>query len=123
MKQTMTDIMTQIMPYMTPIAYVGVAVLAIGILAWLLWIVSGWCTCLLRFTGRLLILIGLFFLASQAVAMFLQMPQELDLGDVAPFGCKRSPSAISSASFSSYQVSCCAFLAPSGPRTSGGDTG
>ncbi|MGO8952126.1 MAG: transporter [Rhodomicrobium sp.] len=91
MKQTMTDMMMQIMPYMTPIAYVGVAVLAMGILSWLLWVVSGWCTCFLRFTGRLLILIGLFFLASQAVAMFLQMPQELDLGDLARFGFKTQP--------------------------------
>jgi uncharacterized membrane protein len=91
MKQTMTDIMTQIMPFMTPLAYVGAAVLGIGVLAWLLWIFSGWCTWLLRLTGRLLILIGLVFLASQAAAVFLQLPQELDLGAVAMFGFKTQP--------------------------------
>ncbi len=91
MKQTLTDIMTQIMPYMTPLAYVGVAVLAIGILAWLLWVLSGWCTWLLRLTGRLLILVGLVFLASQVAAVYLQMPQDLDLGKVDIFGFKTQP--------------------------------
>ncbi|MGO9171251.1 MAG: transporter [Rhodomicrobium sp.] len=91
MKQTMTDIMTQITPFMTPLAYVGVAVLAIGILAWLLWLFSGWCTWLLRLTGRLLIFIGLVFLAIQAAAMFLQLPQDLDLGDLAMLGFKTRP--------------------------------
>ncbi len=85
MKQTMIDAMTQMMPYIMPAAYAGAALLALGIVALLFWFFSGWGTGLLRLTGRLAILLGLFFLASQVAGAYLQMQPELNLGDAAKF--------------------------------------
>ncbi len=81
MKEQMIDIMNMMFPYMKIIAYVGGAMLVIGVLAWLLWIFTGWCTWLLRLSGRLLIILGLFFLACQAAGYFLGMSPEINFGD------------------------------------------
>jgi membrane-bound ClpP family serine protease len=49
---------------MTPAAYAGAVLLAVGILALLAWILTHRGTGLLRLSGRLLMLLGAFFLAS-----------------------------------------------------------
>jgi len=85
MKQTMIDLMTQMMPYMMPVAYAGAALLALGVVALLFWFFTGWGTGLLRFAGRLAVIVGLFFLACQAAGMYLQMQPELNLGDATKF--------------------------------------
>lgn len=82
-KLTVTDLMSNVMPYMIYLAYVSGALLVIGAVAWLLWVFSGWCTWLLRLSGRLLILLGVIFLAATAVAYLLGwQPPYYNYGDV-----------------------------------------
>ncbi len=82
MKETMIDVMNQMFPYMKIIVYVGGAFLLIGIVAFLIWVFFERCTWLLRLSGRLLVLLGLFFLACQAAGMFLGMTPEINFGDI-----------------------------------------
>jgi len=90
-KETLIDVMNAITPYMMYAACAGAALLAIGIFAWLLWLVSGWGTQVLRFSGRLLVIIGLIFLVCQGAAMVAEMPPVLNLGDAGIFGLKTQP--------------------------------
>jgi len=87
----MIDLITQMTPFMTPIAYAGAALLVIGAVAWLLWIFTGWCTWLLRLSGRLLIVVGLFFLACEVAGIILETPWELNYSDAAQFEFKTQP--------------------------------
>lgn len=64
------------------IAEVGGAFLAIGIVALLIWVVLERCTWLMRLAGRVLVLLGLFFLACQVAGMFLGMTPEINFGDI-----------------------------------------
>jgi hypothetical protein len=82
MKEAMLNVMNQMFPYMKIIAYVGVAFLVLGALALLLWILLHRCSWLLRLSGRLLILLGLFFLACQVAGYFLGMTPEINFGDI-----------------------------------------
>jgi hypothetical protein len=78
MRQTMIDIAAQVTQYMTPVAYVGGVLLFVGFLAFLIWVVTHRGTGLLRLTGRLLILLGVFFLVSQIAAMALGLDPSVD---------------------------------------------
>ena len=80
--EQMTQIMTKMMPYMWYIADVGLALLAIGAVAWLIWLLSGQGTGLLRFSGRLLVVLGVFFVACQLAGLLLGMKPWLNLGDI-----------------------------------------
>lgn len=80
--EQLTQIMVKMMPYMWYIADVGIALLVIGAVAWLTWLFTGWATGLLRLSGRLLVGLGLFFLASQLAGLMLGMKPWLNLGDV-----------------------------------------
>ena len=82
MKETMIDLMNQMFPYMKIVAYVGGAFLVIGAVAWLIWVFSGWCTWLCRLSGRVLIVLGIFFLAAQAAGYLLGMWPEINFGDI-----------------------------------------
>ncbi len=85
MKEKMIDLMNQMFPYMKIIAYVGGAFLVIGIIAFVAWLLLERCTWLLRISARVLILLGLFFLACQAAGMYLGMTPEINFGDSSKF--------------------------------------
>ncbi|MGO9460265.1 MAG: transporter [Rhodomicrobium sp.] len=91
MKQTMMELMTQMMPYMMPAVYAGAALLAIGVIALLVWFFSGWCTRLLRLAGRLLIVFGLFFLACEFAGLFLGAEPKINFGDATKFEFNTKP--------------------------------
>ena len=91
MKQTMIELMTQMMPYMMPAVYAGAALLAIGVIALLAWIFSGWGTGLLRFSGRLLVIFGLFFLACEIAGLFLGAEPKINFGDSTKFEFNTKP--------------------------------
>lgn len=71
MKQTFIDIASQVTPYATPLAYGGAVLIFVGCLALLAWVVTHRGSALLRFSGRLLIVLGALFLALQVAAMAL----------------------------------------------------
>jgi hypothetical protein len=80
--ELMTQIMTKMMPYMWYIADVGIAALILGGIAWLIWLFTGNATGLLRLCGRLLVVIGVFFVLCQIAGLGLGMKPWLNLGDV-----------------------------------------
>jgi len=80
--EQMTQLMTMIMPYMWYIADVGIALLVLSGVAWLIWLLNGRATCLLRFSGRLLVVFGVFFLLCQVAGLLLGMKPWLNLGDI-----------------------------------------
>ena len=79
--EQMTQLMTMIMPYMWDVAYVGLTFLALGALAWLIWLFNGRCTWLLRLSGRILVVLGIFFVACQFAGFLLGMKAFLNLAD------------------------------------------
>ena len=80
--EQMTHIMAVMMPYMWYIADVGLALLVLGAVAWLIWLFTGQATGLLRFSGRLLVVLGIFFVACQIAGLLLGMKPWLNLGDI-----------------------------------------
>lgn len=79
--EQMTQIMAAMMPYMWHIANVGLAFLVLGGLAWLIWLYNGHATWLLRLSGRILVVLGIFFIACQIVGLLLGMNAFLNLAD------------------------------------------
>ncbi len=71
MKQTILDLAAELTPYTTQIAYAGAVLLFIGWLALFAWVIRHRGTSILRFSGRLLILLGVLFLALQVGAFAL----------------------------------------------------
>jgi NO-binding membrane sensor protein with MHYT domain len=67
--QQITDILGQIAPYMIMVAYAGVAIAVIAVLAFFSRLFSGRNNWLLQLTSRLLILLGVVFLAYQGAIM------------------------------------------------------
>lgn len=85
-KLAATNLMTAIMPYMHYLVYTGGVLLAIGAIAFFIYIFGDRCTGVLRLAGRLLILLGVIFLAASAAAFLLgwQAPY-YNYGDVANY--------------------------------------
>ena len=71
MKQATFDFAAQLTPYTTQIAYAGAILLFIGWLALFAWVIRHRGTGLLRLAGRLLILLGVLFLAFQVAGFAL----------------------------------------------------
>ncbi len=71
MKQATFDIVSQLAPYTTQIAYAGAIILFIGWLALFVWVIRHRGSGLLRLAGRLLILLGILFLGFQVAAFAL----------------------------------------------------
>lgn len=67
--QQVTDILNQIAPFIVYVVYAGGALLVLAVLALLLRLLSGTCVGLLKFSGRLLILLGILLLLHQLAAM------------------------------------------------------
>ncbi len=80
--ELMTQVMTKMMPYMWYIADAGIAALVLGGIAWLVWLFTGGATGLLRLCGRVLIVLGVFFVACQIAGLLLGMKPWLNLGDI-----------------------------------------
>ncbi len=91
MKEQLLDLMTKMMPYMMPVVYAGAALLVLGLIGFLTWLLSGWGTGLMRFSGRLLILLGLFFLACQIAGMILGAEPSINFGDATKFEFNTKP--------------------------------
>jgi hypothetical protein len=80
--EMMTQIMTKMMPYMWYIADVGIFALILGGIAWVVWLFTGEFTGVLRFCGRVLFVLGVFFVACQIAGLLLGMKPWLNLGDI-----------------------------------------
>jgi hypothetical protein len=80
--ELMTQLMKNMMPYMWYIADAGIAALILGAIAWLIWLITGGATGLLRFCGRLLVVLGVFFVLCQIAGLLLGMKPWLNLGDI-----------------------------------------
>ena len=85
MKQTMLDLMVRMMPLMMPLVYAGAALLAIGVLATFVRLVSGRGDGIARLSGWILVGLGLFFLACQAAGMWLGATPSINFGNTSKF--------------------------------------
>jgi len=85
MKQMMLDVMVAMMPYMMPLVYAGGVLLALGALATLVRLASGSAAGLARVSGRLLVALGIFFLACQAAGFVLGAQPAINFGDATKF--------------------------------------
>jgi hypothetical protein len=81
--QMLQDAASQITPYLVVAAYAGQALLFLGCAGLAVWIFYGWGTAVLRFSGRLLIALGAFFLACQAIWMIAGLDATLVSGEPA----------------------------------------
>jgi hypothetical protein len=81
--QTLHDVASQATPYLVVAAYAGQALLILGCAGLAVWIYKGWGTGVLRFSGRLLIGLGAFFLACQAIWMIAGLDAMLVSGEPA----------------------------------------
>lgn len=81
MNQEIYHIAAQLTPYTTPAAYAGAILLFVGCLALLAWVIRHRGTSFLRMSGRLLILLGVFFLVFQATAMALGLDTTANFDD------------------------------------------
>jgi uncharacterized YccA/Bax inhibitor family protein len=83
MLQTLHDAASQTTPYLVVAAYAGQALLFLGCAGLAVWMFHGWGTGVLRFSGRLLIGFGWFFLACQAIWMIAGLDATLVSGEPA----------------------------------------
>jgi uncharacterized YccA/Bax inhibitor family protein len=79
--QALHDAASQVTPYLAVAAYAGQALLVLGCAGLAVWIFHGWGTGVLRFSGRLLIALGVFFLACQAIWMIVGIDATLVSGE------------------------------------------
>jgi hypothetical protein len=77
------DAASQMTPYLVVAAYAGQALLVLGAAGLAVWIYNGWATGVLRLCGRLLIWLGAFFLACQAIWMIASLDATLVSGEPA----------------------------------------
>ncbi len=81
----MLDLMVKMMPLMLPAVYAGAALLVIGVLATLARVTLGWGHAVARLSGWLLVAFGVFFLASQAVGIYLGAAPAINFADSTKF--------------------------------------
>ncbi len=87
MRQFMMDTMAGMMPLMMPLVWLGVALIAVGILSVLARLVTG-STLASRggsWSGVLLVVIGFFFVASQGAGMLLGAAPAINFGDATKY--------------------------------------
>ncbi len=83
MRQFMLDMMAGMMPYMMPLVWLGAALIAVGVLAAFVSLVSGNAG-VRRFAslaGTLLVVLGAFFLVCQVAGMMLGATPAINFGD------------------------------------------
>jgi len=85
MKQILLDLMIKMMPLMKPLVYAGAAVLAIGVLATVVKLLSGKGNGIAWLSGWILVGIGGFFLACQLAGMALDATPSINFADSTKF--------------------------------------
>ena len=87
MRQFMMDMMAGMMPFMKPLVWLGVALFAVGILSVLASLRTG--SVLANhgasWSGTSLIVVGLFFVASQGAGMLLGAAPAINFGDATKY--------------------------------------
>ena len=87
MRQLMMDMMAKTMPLMMPLVWLGLALIAVGVVSVLSRLITGsplagrgasW-------SGMLLLILGAFFLVSQAAGMLLGASPAINLGDATKY--------------------------------------
>jgi len=81
----MLDMMVKMMPFMMPLIYAGVALIAIGALTTLSQFITGKGGGVARLAAWLLLILGGFFLVSQGAGMMLGAAPSINLGDSTKF--------------------------------------
>lgn len=85
MKQMMLDMMVKMMPFMMPLVYAGGVLIVIGILAALWQMIGGRGGGVAWLAAWLLVILGVFFLASQIAGMVLGATPSINFGDSTKF--------------------------------------
>ena len=87
MRQFMMDMMAKMMPLMMPLAWLGLALIAVGVLSVLARLVtrSPLASRGASWSGALLLILGAFFLVSQAAGMLLGASPAINLGDATKY--------------------------------------
>ncbi len=85
MKQMMLDVMVKMMPFMMPLIYLGGVLIVIGTLATIWQMIGGRGGRIAKFAAWLLVVLGLFFLASQIAGMVLGATPSINFGDSTKF--------------------------------------
>ena len=87
MRQFMMDMMAAMMPLMKPLIWLGGALIAVGILSVLTRLLtdSMLATRGAYWSGTLLVIVGLFFVASQGAGMLLGAAPAINLGDATKY--------------------------------------
>lgn len=85
MKQMMLDVMVKMMPFMMPLIYLGGVLIVIGTLAAIWQMIGGRGGRIAKFAAWLLVVLGLFFLASQIAGMVLGATPSINFSDSTKF--------------------------------------
>ena len=86
MKDMMINLMVNMMPFMKPFMWIGVVVAAIGlmfVIAKRVFKIDN--STVITWTGRVVLITAIFFLAAQAAGYFLSMPPTINFGDSSKF--------------------------------------
>ncbi len=86
MQYAMFDVASTMTPFMGLIATAGELLILLGLFALVVWLFKGWGTRLLRISGRLLIVLGVFFFLAQAIWMFAGLQPRLSFEDATAIG-------------------------------------
>jgi len=81
MKMVMIELMSGMMPYMMPLVYIGSALLVLGLIAAFIAFFPRSSGGLARLSAFGLIVLGIFFLASQGAGMMLGANPSVNFGD------------------------------------------
>lgn len=87
----MLTVAPHVTPFMMPLAYTGAILLLLGLIGLMIWIFYGWGTKLLRFSARLLIPLGVFFLACEVAWILVALEPSIDFGDASAFLADKKP--------------------------------
>jgi hypothetical protein len=87
MRHVMMDMMAKMMPLMMPLVWLGLALIAVGVLSVLARLITGspHASRGASWSGTLLLLLGVFFLASQVAGMLLGATPAINLGDATKY--------------------------------------
>jgi hypothetical protein len=85
MLQTIADTVSYVTPIAGPLAYVGVALLLLGLTGFVVWVFCCWGTGLMRYCGRSLVVIGALFLMFEAAWLLFGVEPSVKNAAGAPF--------------------------------------
>jgi len=87
MRHFMMDMMAKMMPLIMPLVWLGLALIAVGVLSVLARLITGspLASRGASWSGTLLLILGAFFLVSQAAGMLLGATPAINLGDATKY--------------------------------------